>query len=237
MSTALPPLPTPHNAEEAHAYFEAIRPWVLARRGGRGYRIVVDEDGIETVVEDEIEVEAEITVLEPGRVIDRAEYTQSMNQIAKRVEVHGWEVMVKRSRFHVGDVPYVTDEKDGKYNRGDVKTPEHDAYRWAMLAVRYNEDGDQAVMALHAGWEQSLRPSPTTGKLYSPTFEGADTYDPILGREWRGRFQEPRIPYVGERVLALPLKSWLQIVAPIEGETRKKPQTEKDLLNGGDWNG
>lgn len=215
-----------------HEYFIDLKRRHRARKGLDGFHLEVDEDGMEIVVEDG-DQEPAFVVTEPGRPMLDDEWPRTMKSLRTRLSAQDWEVSGRISKTH--HEPKLFVGTTANHDRGDVRTPEHDQVHFALLGVRYNEDGDMAVIAFEASWDQRL-----IGSSQSPAFDGATTQDPILGREWRTRYLSPKKPdkwEPGQRVLAQPFTVWLDIVAPQPGKPKKKSVTEADMLNGGEWNG
>lgn len=188
----------PHTGETAREYFE---------------RLKVERDSrAESALESD-----PIVIIEPGRELTEFERRALKGTIAaldKRLTAQQWTVRIFRAVARMPAVLFQSDSDEGaksQHQRGDVRYPAHDLETWILFARA-------AATALHATWERK------DGGTFK--FTGAETFDPILGREWRPRASSSRPPLEWEKEQGihppLGLNQWLDLVAPKSVSKTKK---------------
>ena len=175
--------------------------------------------------------DGENEVVERGYDITPQEAGSAAKALAKRLSDQGWQVRVRVSVVRVPKTVYKSNSKEGaakEYQKGDEKAPAHRLETFCLLGVKYAPSGDVGL-AIDATW--------TRKEGGSMSFQGAKTFDVILGHEWRTTIRNAR-DYrdweIEEGVTPTEgLDWWLNIVAP-KPETaaqKKKRLAEAELVS------
>ena len=186
------------------AYFARIR----AQR-------TVDE---ETDVADE--GPAVVEVLEAGHDVDPLSLAGKPGSLARRLVKAGWDVKSRESLAHYPAVLFLADSKEGakaEHKKGDVRFIAHQLATTILFAVKRGSDESVGQMlAFQATWERKHKDG--APKPEGISFIAAETYDPILGREWRPTATRPRPPREWEAAEGIEgpigFLQWLDIVCP-----------------------
>ena len=196
-----------------HDYFtEYSEKWVLLNNPEK------DED------EDGEEVSAEPVVVEMAHEVLSSDLAASPKAIAKRLEEQDWIVEPQVARLVAPEVKYKSHSKpDAKkpHRKGDVRIASKEIIVVYLIAYKFDAEGSIG-MVIDVIWEKR-----GTG---SYSMRGAQTYDPILGEEWRTGTIKPRPQRDWEIVEGIvpPMgfNQWLDVVAP----KPPKPEPKKKVV-------
>lgn len=205
--------------EELRRTYDGVRAYRADKRA--------QKEAKESAKEREDAANAKSTVLTPRSELEHPETAPgAAGTLAKRLQLHGWTVRVWTSLCAVEAVLFVADSEEGAKDphlAGDIRYEAHDLESVVVVGVKR---ASGHMLALDATWERKLR----DGKSPTSSFQGATTYDPYLGRQWRTTVTKPRDPYaweIQERIPGTPgLGQWLDMVAP-KPETPPKRKTKK----------
>lgn len=206
----------PDDPERTRQTYEIVRAYKAERRALASKDDIADDAAAKAA--------ATYDVIEPPSFLDdAAKAPGAAGTLARRLIAQGWTVEAVRKLEQVHPVLYVNDSKEGaaeQYRAGDTRFP---GYRleWVwMRAARRNAEG-RIALAFLATW--GVRENA------GQKFRGAETFDPILGREWRKTSLKPRPPrdWEVEEGVDPPIgfDQWLALVAPKPPtKKRKKPE-------------
>lgn len=148
----------------------------------------------------------------------------TIRNLYNRMVARGWSVRVGHAIARIPPVRYLSDSDPADPNphvRGDVRYAGYRLDTFTLLGRGNRPDGRLAI-GVRASWERR------EGK--SAVFVDAETFDPILGREYRPGFRAPRKPNqieLEEGVSPpLSLMDWLAIVCPVKQATKRTKRKE-----------
>lgn len=154
-----------------------------------------------------------IKILQPSKPLpDPLRAPGAAGLLAKRLAGGGWEVSASQSRSAVPATLYASDSEEGAkmpYRKGDVRFAAHELESVTVIGTKRDASG-KIRMVVDAHWTRKV------GGNF--TFQGAKTFDPVLGLQWRPTVKTERKPreWEIEEGVTPPwgLNQWISVVCP-----------------------
>lgn len=209
-----PPAEDPYDWAGYFRNYAALR---KARNKEGGFRVEIDENGMEVAVEvDSDDDEEQVTILEQAVEVEVAEVPAGVKAIHKRLLAKNYEVTIMASRTaHPATVYKAKSAASAKvpHAKGDPKLPAHERQHVSLLGILWGPDGEPA-MALWANWSRTIKDKAPN------SFQWARMVDPINGLLYSAAVAE--------------MNNWLDIVAPAAGKAVKKSKPAPQMNNHND---